>query len=74
MNPSTLGLWVLMAVQSTGAPQGPAEPFAETAATTQAQQEVISLSQEKWRWRSERNVEACVPERLGRGAGSCLWL
>jgi hypothetical protein len=56
MNVSTLGFLVLMATLS-GAPQKPAEPPA-AATTTKVQQEVISLSKEKWRWMSERNIDA----------------
>ena len=58
MNLSTLGLLVLMATQSSGTAQKPVEPAAATPTTTKAQQEVISLSKEKWRWMSERNVDA----------------
>jgi ketosteroid isomerase-like protein len=57
MNLSALGLCFLMAaVQSSGAPQKPVEPPATTS--TKAEQEVISLSKEKWRWMSERNVDS----------------
>jgi hypothetical protein len=31
---------------------------AATPTTTKAQQEVVSLSMEKWRWMSERNIDA----------------
>lgn len=59
MNLSTVGLLFLMAtVQSSGAPQKPVEPPAATTTTTKTQQEVISLSKDKWRWMSERNVDA----------------
>jgi len=59
INPSIVGLFVLMvAVQSSGVPQKPVEPSAGTTATTKAQQEVISLSKQKWQWMSERNVDA----------------
>ena len=58
MNLSTLGLLVLMALQSSGTAQKPGEPAAATTTTTKAQQEVISLSKEKWRWMSERNIDA----------------
>jgi Domain of unknown function (DUF4440) len=59
INPSIVGLFVLMvAVQSSGAPQKPLESSAGTTATTKAQQEVISLSKQKWQWMSERNVDA----------------
>jgi hypothetical protein len=58
MKLSILGLLVLMATQSSGVAQKPVEPAAAATATTKAQQEVISLSKEKWRWMSERNVDA----------------
>jgi hypothetical protein len=59
MNLSIVGLLFFMAtVQSSGAPQKPVEPPAATPTTTKVQQEVISLSKEKWRWMSERNVDA----------------
>jgi hypothetical protein len=49
MNFSIVGLFLLMAaVQSSGAPQKPVELPAATTPTTKAQQEVISLSKEKW--------------------------
>jgi len=57
MNVSTLGFLVLMATQSPGAPQEPVEPPAATT-TTKAQQEIISLSKQKWQWMSERNIDA----------------
>ena len=53
---STLGFLVLMATQAPGPAQKPAEPPAAT--TTKAQQEIISLSKQKWQWMSERNVDA----------------
>ena len=58
MNLSTIGLFVLMATQSSVAAQKPVEPAAATTTTTKAEQDVVSLSKEKWRWMSERNVEA----------------
>lgn len=59
MNLAIVGLVFLMAtVQSSGAPQKPVEPPAATATTTKVQQDVISLSKEKWQWMSERNVDA----------------
>jgi 4-carboxymuconolactone decarboxylase len=58
MNLLTLGLFVLITTQSPGTPQKPVEPAAATATVTKAQQEVISLSKQKWQWMSERNVEA----------------
>ncbi len=52
-----LGLFLLlMSVQSAFAqaqPQGPAK-----TSNSSAEQEVIKLSQDKWRWMAERNVEA----------------
>ena len=57
MSGSILGLCVLLAsVQSSGTPQQPANPPATSS--TNAEQEVISLSKEKWRWMSERNVDS----------------
>ena len=59
INLSIVGLFVLMvAVQSSGAPQEPMGPSAGTTAPTKAQQEVINLSKQKWQWMSERNVDA----------------
>ena len=58
MNLSTLGLLVLMAAQASGPTQKPGAPAASATATTPAQQEVISLSKEKWRWMAERNIDA----------------
>ena len=57
MSGSILGLCLLVAtVQSAAAPQKPGNHPAATA--TKAEQEVINLSKEKWRWMSERNVDA----------------
>ena len=57
MNATILGLCVLMAtVPSPVAPQQQAAPAATTI--TKAQQDVITLSRDKWQWMSERNVEA----------------
>jgi hypothetical protein len=59
MTLSLVGLLLLMAtVQSSSATQKPVEPPVATTTTTKVQQEVISLSKEKWRWMSERNVDA----------------
>ena len=56
MNATILALCVLMAAApSTVTPQQ-APPAAAT--TTKAQQDVITLSRDKWQWMSERNVEA----------------
>ncbi len=57
MSASILGLFVLLvSVQSSGTPQQPANPPA--ASRTNAEQEVINLSKEKWRWMSERKVDS----------------
>jgi hypothetical protein len=57
MSGSILGLCVLLAsVQSSGTPQQPANPPATSS--TKSEQEVISLSKEKWRWMSERKVDS----------------
>jgi Domain of unknown function (DUF4440) len=57
MNISILGLcFVMAAMQSSGAPQKQADPPATTR--TKSGQEVISISKEKWRWMSERNVDS----------------
>ena len=54
MNLSIIGLCFLMGtVQSPGTPQKSVDQPAATT-TTKAQQEVISLSKEKWQWMSER--------------------
>jgi hypothetical protein len=52
-----LGLWLLAtnvppAFEQAG-PQGPAK-----TSVTNAEQEIITLSKDKWRWMAERNVEA----------------
>lgn len=51
-------LFLMAAAQSAGSLPKPTEPPSATTTTTKAQQEVISLSKEKWRWMSERNVDA----------------
>jgi Domain of unknown function (DUF4440) len=57
MNISILGLCFLMvAMQSSGAPQKQADP--QATSRTKSEQDVISLSKEKWRWMSERNVDS----------------
>jgi ketosteroid isomerase-like protein len=57
MNATILGLCVLMAaVPSSAGPQQQSAPAATTI--TKAQQDVITLSRDKWQWMSERNVEA----------------
>ena len=49
-------------VSSQSDTQGAASPASQTSTSaptsTKAQQEVIALSKDKWRWMSERNVEA----------------
>ena len=57
MNILVLGLCFVMATaQASGTSQQPASP--QVAASTKAEQEVIDLSKDKWRWMSERNVDA----------------
>ncbi len=57
MNASILGLWLVTAtLQASGAPQAPPGPPA--TAPTKAEQELISLSKQKWDWMSERKVDA----------------
>ena len=57
MNLSILGVCLLMVtVQSAATPRKPVDSPATTS--TKAEQEVIALSKEKWRWMAERNVEA----------------
>lgn len=56
MKASILGLFLLVATVQSAAPQKPVDAPA-TSGTT-AEQEVISLSREKWRWMSERNLES----------------
>ena len=56
MNASVLGLWLMAAtLQESGAPQTPSG--APATAPAKAEQEVISLSKQKWDWMSERKVE-----------------
>jgi 4-carboxymuconolactone decarboxylase len=57
MNLTVIALWLVMAsVQASPAPDRQATPA--SAPVTKADQEVIDLSKEKWRWMAERNVEA----------------
>lgn len=52
-----LGLFLLlMTVQSAFAQAGPQAPVKTN--NSSAEQEVITLSKDKWRWMAERNVEA----------------
>jgi len=56
MNLTLVGFCLLIvAVQSPSIPQ---KSLDQAAATTTAQQEVISLSKQKWQWMAERNAEA----------------
>jgi hypothetical protein len=59
MKRSTLVLGALLAaVQSSCAPQRQADVPAATAATSaNAEQEVLALSRDKWRWMAERKVD-----------------
>lgn len=56
MKASILGLFLLVATVQSAAPQKPVD--APATSGTKAEQEVISLSREKWRWMSERNLES----------------
>ncbi len=57
MKGSLLALCVLVvSVQGSSAQHKPATP--STASRTSAEQEIISLSKEKWLWMSERKVDA----------------
>jgi len=63
MRASVLGLCLSMAIAPwSSAAQAPAAPPKEAtppaAGSTNEEQEVLSLSKEKWRWMSERNVDA----------------
>ena len=55
MRPLILGLSIVCATASSCAPhQVPAAPFGTPA---KAEQEILALSREKWRWMSERKVD-----------------
>jgi 4-carboxymuconolactone decarboxylase len=56
VNLSILGLCSVMAAGQPAGTQEPAEPSAPSV--TKADAEVITLSKDKWRWMSERNVDA----------------
>lgn len=57
MKASLLGLFFLIvSVQGAFAQQTQADP--PTASRTKAEQEIINLSKEKWRWMSERKVDS----------------
>lgn len=57
MNAPTLGLCLLtmMGVQASCAPRSTVDPAATSG--TNAEQEILSLSREKWRWMSERKTD-----------------
>jgi hypothetical protein len=57
MKVSIVGLFFLMAA-AQGAIAQQKEATAPAAALTPEEQEVMSLSKDKWRWMSERNVDA----------------
>ena len=57
MKASLLGLCLLIvSVQGSAAPQKQGEPPA--VSRTKAEQEIVSLSRDKWRWMSERKVDS----------------
>ena len=57
MKVSILALFVLvMNVQSSGAQERDVDP--STMSSTSAEQEIIDLSKDKWRWMSERKVDS----------------
>jgi 4-carboxymuconolactone decarboxylase len=57
MKASSLALcFMVMSVQWSCAPQRNASP--SVASGTNAEQEILSLSREKWRWMSERNADS----------------
>jgi hypothetical protein len=57
MRPMIFGLSFLIATAaSSGAAQQPAAPPAATP--TKAEQEILTLSRDKWRWMSERKVDS----------------
>ena len=59
MNLSVVGLlFLIAAAPSAAAPQKPMETPTAKTTITKAEQEVIDLSKEKWRWMSERNIDA----------------
>ena len=57
MKASILGL-CLLAVTARGALASQKEPAPPAASSTKEEQDVLSLSKDKWRWMSERNVDA----------------
>jgi Domain of unknown function (DUF4440) len=61
MKALVLGLCFLMAqwsLASEGQATAPKEVTPTAASSTNEEQEVLSLSKDKWRWMSERNVDA----------------
>ena len=62
MNARTLGLCFLMVSPAwsfaSAEATTPKEAPPEAASSTNEEQEVLTLSKDKWRWMSERNVDA----------------
>jgi len=61
MKALVLGLCFLMtqwSLASEGQATAPKEVAPSSASSTNEEQEVLSLSKDKWRWMSERNVDA----------------
>lgn len=57
MKVSLLGLcFLIVSVQGSSAPQKQVNP--PPTSRTNAEQEIVSLSKEKWRWMSERKVDS----------------
>jgi hypothetical protein len=57
MKVSILGLcFLIVSTASSGAAQ--ARPTPPTTSSTKAEQEIMNLSKEKWRWMSERKVDS----------------
>ena len=55
MKASILWLCLVLAAQTSAAAQQPSTP---TPGSSKAEQELLTLSRDKWRWMAERNVEA----------------
>lgn len=59
MKAKILGLFlVVMSVQSSYAQQPPTETIKTAANNTPEQQEIISLSKQKWNWMADKNVDS----------------
>lgn len=57
MKASILGLcFLIVSVQGAAAPQKQVDP--PTKSRPQAEQEIVNLSRDKWRWMSERKVDS----------------